>query len=204
MQTIIEPQKKIPVIAEADVCVLGGSCTGVFAAVRAARLGMRVVLIEQLGSLGGVATAGLVNIWHTLMDMDDREQIIAGLTDEVITVLKTRGALTVQDNRSSTYNFNPMELTIPLDELIRENGIRLMLHTSYSAVAEEGGRLDAVIVENRDGRGAVRAKFFVDATGDGYVCRDLGIERYVSDYIQPPTACFHLQGNVEGKDLKRI
>ena len=72
MQTIIEPQKKIPVIAEADVCVLGGSCTGVFAAVRAARLGMRVVLIEQLGSLGGVATAGLVNIWHTLMDMDDR------------------------------------------------------------------------------------------------------------------------------------
>ena len=204
MQTIIEPQKKIPVIAEADVCVLGGSCTGVFAAVRAARLGMRVVLIEQLGSLGGVATAGLVNIWHTLMDMDDREQIIAGLTDEVITVLKTRGALTVQDNRSSTYNFNPIELTILLDELIRENGIRLMLHTSYSAVAEEGGRLDAVIVENRDGRGAVRAKFFVDATGDGYVCRDLGIERYVSDYIQPPTACFHLQGNVEGKDLKRI
>lgn len=204
MQTIIEPQRKIPVIAEADVCVLGGSCTGVFAAVRAARLGMRVVLIERLNRLGGVATAGLVNIWHTLQDMDDREQIIAGLTDEVITVLNARGALTVKNNRSSTYNFNPMELTIILDEMIREHGIRLMLHTHYSAVVEENGRLDAVIVENQDGRGAVRAKFFIDATGDGYVCRDLGIQQYVSDYIQPPTACFNLQGNIAGSDLKGI
>ena len=42
MQTIIEPQRKIPVIEEADVCVLGGSCTGVFAAVRAARLGIHL------------------------------------------------------------------------------------------------------------------------------------------------------------------
>ena len=204
MQTIIEPQRKIPVLAEADVCVLGGSCTGVFAAVRAARLGMRVVLIERLNRLGGVATAGLVNIWHTLQDMDDREQIIAGLTDEVITVLNARGALTVKNNRSSTYNFNPMELTIILDEMIREHGIRLMLHTYYSAVVAEDGRLDAVIVENQDGRGAVRAKFFIDATGDGYVCRDLGIQQYVSDYIQPPTACFNLQGNIAGSDLKEI
>ncbi|MEN6604827.1 MAG: FAD-dependent oxidoreductase, partial [Bryobacteraceae bacterium] len=31
--------ENVPVIEEADICVLGGSCTGVFAAVRAARLG---------------------------------------------------------------------------------------------------------------------------------------------------------------------
>jgi glycine/D-amino acid oxidase-like deaminating enzyme len=42
-------------VREADVCVLGGSCTGVFAAVRAARLGMRVVLIERENMLGGAA-----------------------------------------------------------------------------------------------------------------------------------------------------
>lgn len=40
-----EPARSVPVFAEADICVLGGSCTGVFAAIRAARLGAKVVLI---------------------------------------------------------------------------------------------------------------------------------------------------------------
>ena len=148
METIFEPARQIPVIREADVCVLGGSCTGVFAAIRAARLGMRVLLIEKEGMLGGAAVTGLVNIWHTLMDTDNREQIIAGLTEETIARLRSRGALTVQDNRSSTYNFNPMELTILLDEMIRENRISLMLHTAYSSVLAEGERVKAVFVEN--------------------------------------------------------
>lgn len=34
----------VPLIEEADICVLGGSCTGAFAAIRAARLGARVAL----------------------------------------------------------------------------------------------------------------------------------------------------------------
>jgi hypothetical protein len=192
------------VIREADVCVLGGSCTGVFAAIRAARLGMRVLLIEKEGMLGGSAVTGLVNIWHTLMDTDDREQIIAGLTYEVICLLKARGALTVQNNRSSTYNFNPMELAILLDELIRENRIDLMLHTSYSAVSADGDEVKAVIIENKDGRSAVKASFFIDATGDGMAARDLGLPVYAHEYIQPPTPVFHLQGNLHGVDVDRL
>ena len=85
---IIEPERKIPVITEADLCVVGGSCTGVFAAVRAARLGLKVVLIEKQNSLGGTAVSGLVNIWHSLHDIDGNNQIIAGLTHEVIERLK--------------------------------------------------------------------------------------------------------------------
>lgn len=201
MDTIFEPARQIPVIREADVCVLGGSCTGVFAAIRAARLGMRVLLIEKEGMLGGAAVGGLVNIWHTLMDTENREQIIAGLTEEVISRLKNRRALTVQNNRSSTYNFNPMELTILLDELIRENGVSLMLHTAYSSVMAEGERVKAVFVENKDGRGAVKASFFIDATGDALAARDLGLPLYTHDYIQPPTPVFHLQGNLHGVDV---
>ncbi len=204
LETVYEPSRQIPVIRETDVCVLGGSCTGVFAAIRAARLGMRVLLIEKEGMLGGSAVTGLVNIWHTLMDTDDREQIIAGLTYEVICLLKARGALTVQNNRSSTYNFNPMELAILLDELIRENRIDLMLHTSYSAVSADGDEVKAVIIENKDGRSAVKASFFIDATGDGMAARDLGLPVYAHEYIQPPTPVFHLQGNLHGVDVDRL
>ena len=204
MDTIYEPARQIPVVREADVCVLGGGCTGVFAAIRAARLGMRVLLIEREGMLGGAAVGGLVNIWHTLMDTENREQIIAGLTEETISRLRSRGALTVQENRSSTYNFNPMELTILLDEMIRENRVGLMLHTAYSAAVAEGDRVKAVIVENKDGRRAVRASFFLDATGDGLAARDLGMPVYAHEYIQPPTPVFHLQGSLEGVNVDRL
>ncbi|MGI6195470.1 MAG: FAD-dependent oxidoreductase [Eubacteriales bacterium] len=47
MDYIKEPEKLLPVRYEADVFVAGGSCTGLFAAVRAARLGARVVLVER-------------------------------------------------------------------------------------------------------------------------------------------------------------
>ena len=200
-KTIFEPARAIPVVREADVCVLGGSCTGVFAAVRAARLGMRVVLIERENMLGGAAVTGLVNIWHTLKDMDDNEQIIAGLTEEVIGRLHARGAVTMTESRSSSYNFNPMELTILLDELTAEHKIDVMFHTSYCALTAADGRVEAVFIENKDGRGAVKAKFFIDATGDGRAARDLGMPEFVHDYIQPPTAVFHLQGNMRGVDL---
>ena len=65
MSFIAEPAREIPIIEDVDVCVVGGSCTGVFAAVRAARLGAKVVIVEKQNSFGVVATNGLVNTWHS-------------------------------------------------------------------------------------------------------------------------------------------
>jgi flavin-dependent dehydrogenase len=93
MATLHEPARDIPVIHEADVCVLGGSCTGLFAAVRAARLGARVAIVEKDNCFGGIATTALVNVWHSLWDTEGKRQIIAGLTGEVIDRLDRRGAL---------------------------------------------------------------------------------------------------------------
>lgn len=90
MKTIVEPARDIPVIYEADVCVLGGSCTGVFAAVRAARLGARVALVEKQNAFGGVAASGLVNIWHSIYDNEKQQKIISGLSEEVLNRLKRR------------------------------------------------------------------------------------------------------------------
>ena len=70
----------------------GGSCTGVFAAVRAARLGAKVAIVEQANGFGGVAVNGLVNVWHSFMDTEFKRQIIGGMSQEVVERLKTRGA----------------------------------------------------------------------------------------------------------------
>jgi hypothetical protein len=191
---VTEPQKTVPVIADVDICVLGGSCTGVFAAVRAARLGASVALVEQMNCFGGVATSGMVNIWHSLQDTQYSQQIIGGMTGEVVERLKKRDAVITNEHTVDAFMLNTEELKIELDELVREAKIKAYLHTVFSAPLVEDGRLAAVFVENKSGRGAIRAKAFIDATGDGDLCHRLGLPGYALPIKQPPTTGAKIYG----------
>lgn len=190
---ILEPERKIPVICEADVCVVGGGCAGVSAALKAARAGARVVILERGNCFGGTAVQGLVNVWHSLYDTDYREQIIHGITEEIEALLLQDGAAAVENNESAGIRFNPFRLAVIYDRLILKENIKVYFHTYYAGMVKEDGRITAVLVENKDGRGAVRAGFFIDATGDGDLCRDAGLEAYTHPYLQPPSSCSFLQ-----------
>jgi len=199
MNFIIEPAKSIPIIEDVDICVLGGSCTGVFAAVRAARLGARVAIIEKQNAFGGVATSGLVNVWHSLYDNEKRQQIIAGLTYEMLERLKKRDAVidveaSLGVNDYNAYRLNTEELKIELDNLILEAKVKPYLHTYYAGAKMEGESIDAVFIQNKSGRSAIRAKVYIDATGDGDLCRDIGLNYYTNENMQPPTACAKIYG----------
>lgn len=201
MNFIKQPEKQIPVVYDADVCILGGSCTGVFAAIRAARLGAKVVLVEKLNCLGGTATAGLVNVWHSLLDTDYNEQIIGGLTYEVEQKLLKENAAIIENNDSVGCRFNSARLSCLLDEIVIQNNIKLYLHTFFSEVVTDGERIKAIIVDNKDGRCAITSKFFIDASGDGDIARDIGIESFRYNYLQPPSSCFYIQGDTDDCDL---
>jgi len=183
-----EPPRRTPVVHECDVCVVGGSCTGVFAAVATARLGAKVGLLEWNGFFGGVATASLVNIWHSLDDRAGKRQIIAGLTAEVIDRLRRRDAV------AGKFVLNTEVLKLELDRLVAEAGIRPFLHTQFVAPFVEGGRMTAAIVEDKSGRRAIRARQFIDATGDADVVTRMGLEVYRRENVQPPTFCCILRG----------
>jgi len=192
---ISEPSRALPVFAEADICVLGGSCTGIFAAIRAARLGAKVIIVEKQNSFGGTATNSMVNVWHSLMDTEFKQQIIAGLTQEVIERLKKREAVTVDPESPSVgCGFNSDEMKIELDEMVKEAGVKPYLHTFFSMPFTRDGQLEAVVVENKSGRGAIKASMFVDATGDGDLCHRLGLETYTREHLQPPTTCARFSG----------
>lgn len=204
--TIAESPRRTPVIAQADVCVLGGSCTGVFDAVRAARLGMRVVLVERAGALGGVATLSLVNVWHSPLDTAYERRIIGGMTEELMDRLRRRGAVTDRARSPHwSWAFNPAELMIELDEVVREAGVRSMLHSVFVAPHLEDGRLAGAIIESKSGRGAVRARFFIDATGDGDLAHRLGLDTHASGTLQPSTTCALIWGwdRLKGVDPAR-
>lgn len=192
----------VPIIDEADLCVLGGSCTGVFAAVRAARLGASVVLVEKQGHFGGVAP--ITCTWHSLRDTANQRQIIAGLTQEVIERLARRRAVNqIGGSASKGFEFRPGELKIVLDELVLEARVKPHLHTLFTAPVVEDGKLAAVVVESKSGRGAIRARAFVDATGDADLCARLGLACYRYPALQPPTTCAFLAGwaAMRGLDL---
>jgi hypothetical protein len=189
--TIEEKPRSVPVVLDCDVCVLGGSCTGVFAAVRAAQLGGKVALVEKQNAFGGVATSGLVNIWHKLLSNKGKEQIIGGLTQRMIENLEQIGAA---GKRGSHYILNTEELKIELDRLVVEHEITPYLHTFYVAPQMEGSRVTAVFIENKNGRQAIRAKVFVDATGDGDLAKDAGLSFEIREGLQPPTTCAKISG----------
>jgi hypothetical protein len=191
---VTEPQKEVPVIADVDICVLGGSCTGVFAAARAARLGATVALVEKMNCFGGVATAGMVNIWHSLEDTEYQQQVIGGLTSEVLERLRMRDAVITHQHNINAFMLNTEELKIELDELVNESKVKAYLHTVFAAPCVEDGKLKGVFVENKSGRGAILAKVFIDATGDGDLLHHLGLPGYSLAIKQPPTTCAKISG----------
>lgn len=189
---IREPAREVPVVHECDVCVIGGGCTGTFAAVAAARQGASVALVEWNGFLGGVATASLVNRWHSLKNRSGDRQIIGGLTAEALSRLRKRDAL--RDVGRDEFDLNSEVLKIELDDLVTEAGIRPFLHAMFVSGVVEDGRMEAAIIEDKSGRRAIRAGQFVDATGDGDVAARLGLSVYKRENLQPPTMCCILRG----------
>jgi ribulose 1,5-bisphosphate synthetase/thiazole synthase len=188
--------KKLPVVKEVDICVLGGSCTGVFAAVQAARLGAKVAIVEKQNAFGGVATNAMVNIWHSLYDTGFKQQIIAGLTLEVLERLSNRNTIKYENNiRGANVTFNSQELKIELDELIIESGIHPYLHTLFSEpVVDQDDNLTGIVVDNKSGRGIIKANYFIDATGDGDLAFRLRLKSYTNELLQPPTTTAHMEG----------
>ena len=186
-----------------DLVVIGGGCTGVFAAIRAARLGLSVAIVEKSNCFGGVATNGLVNVWHTLYDTEGKEQIIAGLTHEVEQILFEGGNAKYYD-RSLNVRFDPNILKYVLDKMVCENKIKVYFHTFYNSLILEDNKIDKIIVSNKDGMGTISAKFFIDSTGDGDLCRDAGLESYTSELLQPPSPCCFINGDIKTAELAEL
>ena len=151
---IREPARETPVAGEADVVVCGGGPAGWAAAVRAAREGASVRLVDLNGCLGGVWTAGLLT--H-ILDYENK----SGLITEVMQALDRRGAQISPEY----YDIEAMKLV--LEQTSREAAVRVLLHTRVVGAVREENRLAAVITENKSGRQVWRGQVFVDATGDG-------------------------------------
>lgn len=194
---MIAEKLQTPVLGCCDVLVCGGGFAGISAALAAARQGKKVILLERQFVLGGLATAGLVTIYLPLCDGMGR-QVSFGIAEELFRLAVSMGAekdypvnwldgtgsRTEQDQRYQV-QFNPNLFAMLAEELLLKEGVEILYGTYAVAVSRKEDSIDAVIVENKSGRSAIKVKTVVDATGD---CD-------IAAFAGAPTETF-AQGNV--------
>jgi len=128
----------------------------------------------------------MVNEWHSIYDAQFDRPIIGGLTIELIDRLRMRGAVRdLPKGGRGQFRFNSAEMAGELDAMVTENRIRPFLRTTCVSAITSPRHVDAVVVENKSGRSAIRARMFIDASGDGDLLRHAGFGAYQAPELQP-------------------
>ena len=167
-----------------DVAIVGGGSGGVAAAIAAARCGARTVLLEKAGCLGGAATLRNVLTYCGLYTLGDTpQQAVAGVADEVLQGLRRLGAVTSpQRHRGVFVVFDPEAVKVVLDSLCAEAGVTVLLHAFVCGATRSDGRIVDVSYQDHGGRHTIRARAFVDASGEGDLAAFAGAStRYGND-----------------------
>lgn len=161
-----EPSHRIPVVASADIVVVGGGAAGVSAAVCAAREGASVILVEKTNFLGGLWTGGLVLpvlATHGLGKTKAWDKATGGICSEICDKLLENGWATDPLNP----RVDPEATKYLLDKMILEAGVKIIYNATAAGVTMSGSRVESVLVDCNTGRIALKCKAAVDASGDG-------------------------------------
>ncbi|KAA3660108.1 MAG: FAD-dependent oxidoreductase [Calditrichaeota bacterium] len=187
--------RKVPVRYTTDVAVIGGGIAGVSAACAAAKSGAKVILVERFAITGGMLTTG--GVANFCGQMSGQGEVF----DQMVHDLRIWDAIGYGKDTCFHYEI----FAIILQEMLLERGVHLLLHTRFVDVQTDGnGRIEECIVCGKSGPEALRAKQFIDCTGDGDVARYAGFETMQggpSGY-QLPMSMMYFVRHVESKDGK--
>ena len=163
-------EKKLPLLYETDVCVVGGGPSGTAAAVSAARRGAKTVLVERGVALGGLAVLGCVYPFMDTHAPNSDTPYVA----EVKERLRKHGIEPYDGVTQQTWH-NPETLALIYDEMCAEAGVDILYQTVLVDTVKDGGKITAAIIQTIAGLYAIKAKTFIDATGDAFLARSAGV-----------------------------
>jgi len=170
---------------DVDVFVAGGGPAGICAAVAAARAGASVFVAESSGAFGGAATAAYVPAFATFTD--GRRQIVGGIGGEI--------RRNVSKEIPPGAYWTPIdieELKRYYDELVAKAGVKFSFFTNLCDVIARDGHVERAVLSSKRGLFAVKAKTFVDCTGDGDLSAFAGAQFEKGDEtgaVMPCTLC---------------
>ncbi len=209
MTEYIPNQQRIELDNSWDVIVAGGGPSGCTAAAAAAREGARVLLLEATGALGGMGTSGCVPAW---CPFTDKERIIySGLAERVL-----RECSSAMDHVDDDWlDWTPIDcewLKRIYDRMLEEQNVTVLFNTFLTGVDRDAdGSIQALLVADKRGLSAYKARVYVDCTGDADLAVWAGAKYEKGDGdgdLQPATHCFVLSNvNMEayenGQKLNR-
>lgn len=170
-----------------DVIVVGGGVAGVAAAVSAARQNMKVLLIEKLVNLGGLATEGLISYYEPLCDGNGK-QVIFGIADELIKLSVKYSFDTVpevwkngnEETRAGSHGryytyYSPTVFSMALEEYVLSHGVKLLFDTLATYPVMDGKRCIGIKTETVEGCEFYPCDVVIDATGNATVMHRAGV-----------------------------
>lgn len=201
METIrYQINQEIPVVAETDVLVVGGGPGGLCAGVMAARNGVGTLVAERYGCLGGMAVFGEVTPFMP-NHVDNR-----ALDRPVYVDWCRQMRLYRSDEINRKYPFDENfasgmvakdEAMLAMEDILLDSGAKILYHHTLTDVIAESGKITAAVFHSKSGFCAVRAKIFIDSTGDGDLAALAGAPFEFGNedgFCQPMTTCFKLSG----------
>jgi hypothetical protein len=201
---ISEPSRRTRVLGDFEVVVLGGGPAGMAAAIAAGRAGRATILIERYGFMGGAGTAAGLSTFCGLHAAvyGKHEQVVHGVAADILAGLDAMGGLnpphlSVQD-RIMAQAYDISAYKIAADELTAQAKVRVLYHAfGVGAVMGARDRIEAVLVETKSGRFAIRGRIFVDASGDGDLAAWSGVPYEIGDSagnLLYPSTMFRING----------
>ena len=172
---------------EYDVVVVGGTGGGIAAAVRSARLGLDVLLVNYSNHLGGMVSGG-IGVMDTLYD-GSRTPLLDEFYASVLDYYRTRyGESSAQyhaalpaPRKVSTkrLQFEPHVAEEIIDGMVQKSGRIEVLRRYYPVAVERAQRIvRSVVLDSFDGRPEVRVRgrIFMDASYEGDLMALAGAE----------------------------
>jgi hypothetical protein len=141
-----------------DICVYGGTASGVVAAYSAARLGKSVILIEPGKYLGGMTTGGLGST-----DFGNKDAV-SGLSRLFYQRIGRHYG------KEEQWLFPPSVATEEINRFIRDGNVRVVYQRRIVNVAKEGTRIRSISLESSAGDRPllqISAGQFIDCTYEG-------------------------------------
>lgn len=201
---VVEPPRHTPVLGSFDVVVLGGGPAGMAAATAAARAGQRTVLVERYGFLGGMGTAaGVTNFCGLHANVfGENLQVVRGVADDLLAGIDALGGLNpphpLFDGRLMAQAYDNAAYKVAADRLVTGSGSAVLFHAYFAGVAMLSlAEINAILVETKSGRAAIRGKVYIDCSGDGDLAAAAGVPFEKGDGpngLLYPSTMFRLAG----------